>query len=69
MSLVLHRIPGISSPRGFIRFSRCQFGRTLNRSGFEGMFAQGRGGAMAVVHSFANIVRVRHRFTKSHERH
>ena len=25
MSLVLHRIPGIGSPRGFILFSRCQF--------------------------------------------
>ena len=50
--LVLHRTPGIGSPRGFIRFSRCLFRRILNRSGFAGVFALGRGGAMAEVHSF-----------------
>ena len=66
---MLHRIRGIGSPRDFIRFSRCQFGRILNRSGFEEMFAQGRGGAMAGVLNFANNVRVRDRFTKSHERY
>ena len=68
ISFVLHRIHGIGSPRGFILFSRCQFWRILNRSGFEETSAQGRGGAMAEVHRFANIVLVRDRFTKSHER-
>ena len=57
MSLVLHRTPGIGALRDFIRFSRCLFRRILNRYGFERMFALGRGGAMAEVHSFANIVR------------
>jgi hypothetical protein len=69
MSLVLHRIRGIGSPRDFIRFSRCQFGRILNRSGFEGMFPQGRGGAAADVRSLSWAVRPFHRFTKSHERY
>ena len=69
ISFVLHRIHGIGSPRDFIRFSRCQFRRILNRSGFEETSAQGRGGAMAVVLSYASIVDVRHRFTKSHERY
>ena len=41
MSLVLHRIPGIGSPRGFIRFSRCQFLHLPVRSGFERVFAHG----------------------------
>ena len=69
MFLVLRRKEGGTLPRDFIRFSRCLFRRILNRYGFEGMFAQGRGGAMALVHSLANIVRVRHRFTKSHGRY
>ena len=64
MSLVLHRIPGTGSPRDFIRFSRCQFGRILNRSGFKEMFALGRGGAMADVSSLSWAVRPFHRFTK-----
>ena len=69
MSLVLHRTPGIGSPRDFIRFSRCQFRRILNRSGFEGMFPQGWSGATADVRSLSWAVRPFHRFTKSHERY
>ena len=42
ISLVLHRIRGIGSPRDFIRFSRCQLGRSPVRSGFERVFAHGR---------------------------
>ena len=68
ISLVLHRIPGIGSPRDFIRFSRCQFRRILNRSGFEEMFAHGRGGAMAAS-ELSSTFDLRHRFTKSHERY
>ena len=69
MSLVLHRIRGIGSPRDFIRFLRCQFGRILNRPGFEGMFPQGRGGATADARSLSWAVRPFHRFTKSHGRY
>jgi hypothetical protein len=43
MSLGLHHIPGIGSPRDFIRFSRCQFERLPVRSGFERVCARGRG--------------------------
>ena len=43
MSLVLHRIPGIGSPRDFIRFLRCLFWRLpVRSSGFERAFAHGR---------------------------
>ena len=72
MLLVLRRKGGGTLPRDFIRFSRCLFRRilNLNRSGFEGVFAQGRGverWPWSIV--ISNIVRVRHRFTKSHERY
>ena len=42
MSLVLHRIPGIGSPRDFIRFLRCQYLHLpVRSSGFERLFAHG----------------------------
>ena len=43
MSIVLHRIPGIGSPRDLVQFSRCRFCRSLNRSGFKRTCALGRG--------------------------
>ena len=42
MSLALRWKGGGTLPWDFIRFSRCQFWRLVNRSGFERMFARGR---------------------------
>ena len=65
MSLVLHRIPGIGSPRGFIRFSRCLFWRSPVRSGFERAFAHGRARAAIERH---NSLKLPHKKSFSQKR-
>ena len=64
MSLVLHRIPGIGSPRGFVRFSRCQFLHLPVRSGFERVFAHGRARAAIERPIFLNLPPPCHHFHK-----
>ena len=60
ISFAVHRIHGIGSPRGFILFSRCQFSRSLNRSGFKRMCARGRGEtAINANHSSKVVTAVR----------
>ena len=56
ISFVLHRIHGIGSPRGFILFSRCQFSRRPNRSGFKRMRARGRGETAINANHFSGVV-------------
>ena len=65
MSLVLHRIHGIGSPRGFILFSRCQFLHLPVRSGFERVFAHGRARAAIERPNFLSLSPPRDSFHKS----
>ena len=65
MSLVLHRIHGIGSPRGFILFSRCEFWRSPVRSGFERVFAHGRARAAIERPIFLSLPPPWHHFHKS----
>ena len=64
MPLVLHRIPGIGSPRGFIRFSRCLFWHLPVRSGFEHVFAHGRARAAIERPNFLELPPPWHYFHK-----
>ena len=64
MSLVLHRTPGIGSPRDFIRFSRCRFWRSPVRSGFERVFAHGRARAAIERPNYLRLSPPWHHFHK-----